>query len=243
MSKKKMVDTKYWTDTFVLTLTPNEKLLFLYFLTNDKATLCGIYECPVPLISFETKVDEQDIWKAFEKFEGKVHYLDGWIYVRNMARYHADNEKIQIGIENEKKKVPAKILKKVDEIDSMYASESLFGDGFNPDPKASKAAIKEQVNQLLEYYRLKIKQGTNISDQSFEKIQARLKDKPVNKAMTRFDELKLAIDKFSKDEWRMKNNRDNGLQFFFRSEDQIIKWLELETRESDSPKVHKYEKK
>lgn len=42
------------------------------------------------------------------------------------------------------------------------------------------------------------------------------------------DKMYVAMRKFAADPWRMKNNSHYGIEWFFRSEDQVIKWLALD---------------
>jgi hypothetical protein len=52
--KLRSVNTRFWEDPFVEELTPSEKLLFLYLLTNPLANLLGIYEITIKRISYDT---------------------------------------------------------------------------------------------------------------------------------------------------------------------------------------------
>ncbi len=44
MAKYRVVNTRFWDDAYVAELSPNEKLIFLYLLTNALTTIGGIYE-------------------------------------------------------------------------------------------------------------------------------------------------------------------------------------------------------
>ena len=69
MSEKlRSVNTKFWEDPFIEDLTPSEKLLFLYLLTNPKANLLGVYEISLKKISYDTGLNNETIRKAFERF-------------------------------------------------------------------------------------------------------------------------------------------------------------------------------
>jgi hypothetical protein len=49
-------------------LDPSEKLLFLYYLTNEKTDLSGMYEIPLRIVSFETGYDREMIMKIESRF-------------------------------------------------------------------------------------------------------------------------------------------------------------------------------
>lgn len=68
--------TRFIKDTFrsdgrVETLDPNEKLLFLYLITNANYELCGVYELPIKRIAYETGLDRSDVEQILLKFEKK----------------------------------------------------------------------------------------------------------------------------------------------------------------------------
>jgi hypothetical protein len=87
--KTRIVQTKFWKDGFVGELTATEKLLFLYFLTNEHINIIHLYECPDRQILFETGVNSDQLQKVKEKLEatGKIFFKDGWIYLKNSSKY------------------------------------------------------------------------------------------------------------------------------------------------------------
>ena len=38
---------EFWSDDYILKLNPQQKLVYLYIITNEKTTQCGIYEIPI----------------------------------------------------------------------------------------------------------------------------------------------------------------------------------------------------
>ena len=69
MAKQRVVNTYYWDDPFIHRLAQDEKLLFLYALTNPHTDLCGAYEITIEKIEFQTKISEKRITEIFAKFE------------------------------------------------------------------------------------------------------------------------------------------------------------------------------
>ncbi len=237
------MNTKYWNDGFIINLDPIEKLLFIYFLTNQYTNLCGVYECPLKIIAFETGIDKDVVEKIFKRFAGKIHYITGWVYVRNFLKHQSANDKMKIGADRERKEIPLNIRKKILEIDKQYVESDKEIETLEEEikqdikkEKANKEIIGKQIDELIEYYKEKICSNIKVTKQSRDKIKVRLLEHSFDSKITRLDELKLCIDNFSKDNWRMQNNKSKGLQFFFRNEDQIVKWLELEIKVN---KIHK----
>jgi len=243
MSKNRMINTKYWNDGFIINLNPTQKLLFIYFLTNQYTNLCGVYECNTKIIAFETGINEKLIEKIFKEFEGKIHYIKGWVYVRNFEKHQSGNDKMKIGADRERKEIPLNIRKEILEIDKQYLESDkeikTLEEELEKETKKlkkNKDIIDKQIDDLISYYKEIIYPRTKATKQSRDKIRVRLMEKSTDGGVTRFEELKLAIDNFSKDSWRMQNNSGLGLQFFFRSEDQIVKWLTLDIKVN---KIHK----
>jgi len=93
MSKLRSVSTAFWSDPFVEDLTPNQKLLFLYFITNEKTNMLGIYEMSIRKISFETGLKKEEIEKGLKAFErvGKVKYVENYIVLINYLKHQNFN--------------------------------------------------------------------------------------------------------------------------------------------------------
>lgn len=119
MSKNRYINTRFWSDNFISELNPLDRYLFLYFLTNEHTNICGIYEIPLRTISFETGIEIDMLKKMIKRLVSKIHYIDGWVYIKNFARHQAVNEKVIIGIENAKKLVPSTIWLKIKEIERV----------------------------------------------------------------------------------------------------------------------------
>ena len=95
-------------------LNPLDRYLFLYFLTNDKTSICGVYELPMSIISSETGLEREMILKMLKRLKNKVDYIEGWIAIKNFQKYQNTNSpKIKAGIEAEMKKIPQNVLTKI----------------------------------------------------------------------------------------------------------------------------------
>lgn len=87
MAKFRYINTKFWNDNFITNLDPLEKFLFLYFLTNEHTNIAGIYELPLRVMAFETGIDKETLPKMIERFEGKIYYMDGWVFIKNFLKH------------------------------------------------------------------------------------------------------------------------------------------------------------
>ena len=118
------IHQRFWSDGWVRKLNALDRYVFLYFLTNSHSSWCGIYECPIDVISNETGIKENDLIEAiFPRLSPKVVYLDGWIYIKNWEKYHLTKngtltQDQKIGIGKAWKEVPEEIRLKIKDIDN-----------------------------------------------------------------------------------------------------------------------------
>jgi hypothetical protein len=93
MSKLRSVNTQFWSDPYIEELTPSEKLLYLYFITNEKTNMLGVYELSIKKIGFETGLNKDVIEKALKGFEsvGKMRYTQNHVVLLNFAKHQNYN--------------------------------------------------------------------------------------------------------------------------------------------------------
>jgi hypothetical protein len=97
----------------------------------------------------------------------------------------------------------------------------------NKQKKKPYLSANADVNELVDYYQTKINEKVRLTKASDKKIQTRLKNHSVG-------DLKTAIDRFSGNEWRMQENSDNPLTWFFNSDNDIEKWMLLKQDRGNS---------
>lgn len=118
MSKQRMIDPKLWSDQWVRKLNPLDRYLFIYLLTNERSSWCGVYELDLGVMAFESGIDERDLEKSMlPRLSPKVLYVDGWVCFRNWDKYHNNgSEQTKKGIENAWEAVPEKIRLKISKL-------------------------------------------------------------------------------------------------------------------------------
>jgi hypothetical protein len=111
VAKQRIVNTKFWDDSYITELSPSEKLLFLYLLTNPLTNICGIYELPFKRVAFDTGMSQREIEGVFRRFEkdGKVICFEGWVGLVNFIKHQTVNPKVRAGISEGWKKAPKEI--------------------------------------------------------------------------------------------------------------------------------------
>ena len=136
------IHVSFWSDPFIEQLTPEEKYFYLYLLTNEKTTQCGIYEISKRKISNDTGYIIETVNKLIAKFEntGKVKYnIDtGEVALKNWSKYNdAASPKVKACINKELQKVKDQLL-----FDYMGYSKPQ-GSSFNPNYRVSDSVRKQ----------------------------------------------------------------------------------------------------
>lgn len=85
----RIIYTEIWQDDFFVGLNPDEKLLFIYFLTNESVNIIHFYKCGISRVKADTGIDTPIILKAQRKFEenGKIYFKNGYVFLRNAHRF------------------------------------------------------------------------------------------------------------------------------------------------------------
>ena len=82
---KRIIESDIWKDSKFKRLNPRQKLLWLYLLTNENSTSVGVYHISFDEMSFELKLDEDEIKQNLMKLTDN-----------DMLTYDTDNEEIVI---------------------------------------------------------------------------------------------------------------------------------------------------
>ena len=106
--KTRIVETKFWKDEYIVGLTVEQRLLYLYFITNERVNIIHCYEITDREIEFDTGIDRGIIQSAKTKFnkDGKIGVKGNYICLLNAWRYES-----YTGEKNENAKV--KLLKQL----------------------------------------------------------------------------------------------------------------------------------
>jgi hypothetical protein len=93
MSSKRSISTSIWSDPFFEDLSPSDKLLFVYLITNEKTNMLGIYECSEKKISFETGIDSDTVKMGLKRFERvkKISRVANYIILLNFMKHQKYN--------------------------------------------------------------------------------------------------------------------------------------------------------
>lgn len=121
--KKRNIHTKIWEDEFFSSLSPKQKLLFIYYITNDNVGLTGIYELTNKQTIFDTGLTEKEVesYKKIFMEIGRVFFLKNWVKIHNYQKYNKYSGKpLEKAIENELDAIPSLIREKFDTVSIQY---------------------------------------------------------------------------------------------------------------------------
>ena len=110
-----MIRDSFWTDTYIEKLTPDEKLLFIYLLTNPLCNVAGVYEIRAKRIGFETGYDVEVVETILKRFERdkKILRFEDWIVIVNHIKNQSLNPSIIQGCERIFNELPQDITNAV----------------------------------------------------------------------------------------------------------------------------------
>lgn len=115
MADNRYVNTGFWRDTYVRTLTKEEKIVFLYLLTNPETNIAGIYEINPEQVALDTNIGGKSpknggklVEKILQKLQSddRLMYKNGWIALKNWTKHQRINPSIATGIQRVLDDVP-----------------------------------------------------------------------------------------------------------------------------------------
>lgn len=175
MSKLRSVSTAFWSDPFIEDLTPTQKLLFLYLITNEKTNMLGIYESSIKKISFETGIKKDDVVNGLKAFEtlNKVKYENNYVILVNYIKHQNFNTNMKKSAIDVYNNLPKEL------IDSSIV--------------VSKDNPLEGFETLLNHFGMVRKVEVEAKDES--KLEIEVKEE---KNYRKFAHLKLSFEEFDK---------------------------------------------
>lgn len=111
MDIRRSINTKIWDDIWFAELSYDQKLLWLYLLTNSFTNMLGVYEISERKIVFDTGLPLEMIRKGLEAFEKvkKAKYYSGYIILYNWIKNQSYNKNMIISAYNILNELPANI--------------------------------------------------------------------------------------------------------------------------------------
>jgi hypothetical protein len=88
--KYRQINTNFWEDSYVLSLTNLERLFFLYLFLNPKVNMCGIYELADKTIRYTLDLTLEEIKILRLKFEKdkKFYFYKEWVFISKYSTHN-----------------------------------------------------------------------------------------------------------------------------------------------------------
>lgn len=108
MAKQRYIKDSMRSDNWFMWLDSVSKLIFTYLLTNDKVSICGVYELPLMKMMYETGIDQKILLESISKMEDewKVILSKGWVGLPNFLKNQSMNGNMKTGAKREAEEVP-----------------------------------------------------------------------------------------------------------------------------------------
>jgi hypothetical protein len=141
MAAFRKISVSFWSDSFVGELTPEQKYFYLYLMTNDKTTQCGIYETSIRKICFDTGYNSETVQKLIDFFQekNKIRWSKSTneIALLNWVKFNDSNSpKVMACVEKELKQVKNRVL-----IEYLYSIDT------HPQKEEEKEKEKEEEEE------------------------------------------------------------------------------------------------
>lgn len=154
MSKSRYIRDSFWTDGYIERLSPDEKLMFLYLLTNPLCNVSGIYEIRSKRIGFDTGYDTEVVENILNRFvnDGKLFRIKDYLIITNFVKNQSSNPSILQGVERIIQELPHDIRQAV----TGWVQEGLLyftlPNLTKPNEKKSSSVEKNSNEELKERF-------------------------------------------------------------------------------------------
>ena len=159
--KTRILHTKFWQDAYITDLSVSESWAFMYFLTNDKVNMSGIYEVTSREVAFYTKLSVEEIREFAKKFQNdkKIFFFESWVCLVNHDKYnkYGKGEKQIPALIKELSYIPQRFWSALKEWDtSIYTSRYTRLNTEYRNPNIENRSIltpedEEQLDKILGY--------------------------------------------------------------------------------------------
>lgn len=170
------VHVSFWGDAFVHSLKESEKLFFMYLLTNEKTSQCGIYEITKQKISFDLGYSIDRVSKLLKYFisKGKIRYNEQTfeLAVKNWMKYNgSESPKMKAHVNQEFSKVKDKAL-----IEYLYSMDTASQEDPDKDPEQYQDAGLIKWEDFISGFNEITKKNFKVNDKIKGQLSARSKE-------------------------------------------------------------------
>lgn len=228
------IHTSFWSDTFIQDLDNDQKLFYLYLLTNERTKQCGIYEISKKQICFDLGYSMDKVSKLLLYFIKRDRILYSEVTkelaIKNWNKFNSSNSpKVVSCIKSELLSIKDRVL--IEYVNGMYIA-SQEEEEKEEEQEEEQEEKKEEIDYfyLLEYLNKTFDRKFKIiSEDVKKKYQARLKDGYT------IDDIITAINNCKKNKFHIENNFQYCTPEFFSKSTTLEKYSDVTIQEK---KVH-----
>src|SRR5258707_11230774 len=96
MSTQRYISTSFWDDKWIRTLSPEQRYVYMYLLTNPQTNIAGIYQITIDRISFDTGYSIAELRDIFESFLGMgkaIFHDEEWMILPTWTKHQRVTER------------------------------------------------------------------------------------------------------------------------------------------------------
>ena len=222
--------TTFWSDTFIGELDRDKKLFYIYLLTNERTTQCGIYEISKKQIAFDLGYSIDTVSKLLIYFinAGKIRYNEGTneMAIGNWVKYNfSTSPKVQTCVNKELKVIKDTLL-----IQYLYCIDT------HPQEEEEEEEEQEQEEQAI----------SNLSSNLLEPKEKQAKEKKfirptLEEVIAYFDEngyseqtARVAFNHYDVADWKDVNG--NKVRSWKQKMSTV--WFKDDNKKKDEPKKY-----
>lgn len=108
---KIQIDTAIWEDEWFAELNAEQKLFWLYLISNPLINIAGYFKITMRSLIFVTGLSRNKITEIINLFEaeGKVRYIDNYMLVVNFSKYQCYNPSTKLSASRLLNSLPDKV--------------------------------------------------------------------------------------------------------------------------------------
>ncbi len=188
-----MIRDSFWTDSYIERLSPDEKLVFVYLLTNPLCNVGGIYEIRTKRIGFETGYDIEVIENILNRFERdkKILRHNDWIVMVNHLKNQSLNPSIIQGCQRIIEELPDEIKTRV----TGWVQAGLLNLTIlnltslnSTKPNVPKKSVSKEVPVSISKDKFGEFQKVNLTQEEFGKLNQDLGEQPTTTLIVELDQ-------------------------------------------------------
>ncbi len=124
MAKNRPINSDFWIDEYIESISINGRYLFLYLLTNPDCHISGVYKTTLKRIASDTELKKEEVEKLLKDFSDndKVYFNSGYIIIVNFLNYQKPNINMFKSIKKQIENLPTSALNFLIEVDTKLFS-------------------------------------------------------------------------------------------------------------------------